>query len=118
MDIQGFASETVWFDVSRDHQYPAALDRILRGHYDVTSNPAPILVSIKDGYQVASGMVSFFNQLRPLGGTHGGLNAVNSLGIVMATFQPTVDASTHTVADQFDGFQPLAPLRRSSSRPR
>ena len=55
-------------------------------------------------------MTSFFNQLRPLGGTHGGLNAVNSLGIVMSTYRPTTDTLSTDVARQFDGFAQL-PVR-------
>lgn len=103
-DADGFASPQAWLQVSADHEYPAALERILRGHRDVTENPAPILISLEDGYQVANGTASFFNQLRPLGGTHGGLNALNSLGIVMSTYQPTTDAASTDVARQFDGF--------------
>lgn len=99
------ASPEAWLSVSADHEYPAALARILRGHRDVTENPAPILLSMEDGYQVANGMASFFSQLRPLGGTHGGLNALNSLGIVMSTYRPTIDALSTDVARQFDGFQ-------------
>lgn len=108
----GFAPAAAWLEVSRDHEYPAALQRIMRGHHDVTQNPAPILLSIQDGYQVANGVVSFFNQLRPLGGTHGSLNARNSLGIVMATYRPTTDAVSTDVAAQFDGFPRLATTRR------
>ena len=100
----GFASAADWLDVSKDHQYPAALQRIMRGHHDVTMNPAPILLSVMDGYQVANGVAAFFNQLRPLGGTHGGLNAANSLGILMSTYRPTVDTVSTDVAAQFDGF--------------
>ena len=108
MDDAGFASPAAWLEVSRDHEYPAALERIMRGHHEVTQNPAPILVSVEDGYQVANGLASFFNHLRPLGGTHGGLNAVNSLGIVMSTYRPTVDAVSTDVARQFDGFPSMA----------
>jgi hypothetical protein len=104
LDDAGFAAPSAWFEVSKDQRYPAALQRIMRGHHDVTQNPAPILVSVRDGYQVASGVASFFNQLRPLGGTHGGLNAVNSVGIVMSTYRPTIDAVSTDVAAQFDGF--------------
>lgn len=118
LDGDGFASEAAWFEVSHDHEYPAALDRIMRGHYDVTTNPAPILVSIKDGFQVSNGVVGFLNHLRPLGGTHGGLNARNALGVVLSTFRSTVDASTHDVAAQFDGFDSLPPLRARTTHRR
>lgn len=104
LDGDGFARPEHWLDATLDHQYPNALERIVRGHRDVTRNPAPILLSIEDGYQVANGMVATLSKFRPTGGTHGGLNARNSLGIVMSTFQPTVDAPTHRVADQFGGF--------------
>lgn len=110
LGADGFASGQAWLRVSTTHEYPAALERIVRGHHDVTQNPAPILVSIQDGFQVANGMTSFFNQLRPLGGTHGSLNAVNSLGIVMSTYRPTADALSTDVARQFDGFARLPVL--------
>jgi len=110
LDAEGFAPGQAWLHVSITHEYPAALERIVRGHHEVTQNPAPILVSVRDGFQVANGMTSFFNQLRPLGGTHGGLNAVNSLGIVMSTYRPTTDTLSTDVARQFDGFAQL-PVR-------
>lgn len=110
LDDAGFAPAQTWLQVSATHQYPAALERIMRGHHDVTQNPAPILLSVQDGFQVANGMTSFFNQLRPLGGTHGGLNAVNSLGIVMSTYRPTADTLSTDVARQFDGFARLPVL--------
>ncbi|MEZ5289514.1 MAG: hypothetical protein R2745_00385 [Vicinamibacterales bacterium] len=118
-DADGFATPQAWLRVSVEHDYPAALARIVRGHRDVTRNPAPVLLSIADGYQVANGTVAFFNRVRPLGGTHGSLNARNSVGIVMATFRPTDDATTADVGRQFDGFAELPPPRpRAARRPR
>lgn len=118
-DADGFATPEAWLRVSVEHDYPAALPRIVRGHREVTRNPAPVLLSIADGYQVANGTVAFFNRVRPLGGTHGSLNARNSVGIVMATFQPTADATTAEVARQFDGFAHLPPPpQRETRRPR
>lgn len=116
LDAAGYASPEAWFHVSREHEYPAALQRIWRGHHDVTQNPAPILVSMRDDYQLGNGLVTFLGRLRPLGGTHGGLNAVNSLGIVITNYRPTVDALSTDVARQFDNFPALPALSRRAAR--
>ena len=107
LDAQGFASASDWFAATVTHQYPAALQRIVRGHTEVTLNPAPILVSLTDAQRVSNGMTSVANRLRPLGGTHGALSATNSVGIVMSTARATHDDATQTVRVQFGGFEDL-----------
>lgn len=42
-----------------------------------------------------------------VGGTHGGLDDLNSNGIVLSNFGPTHDTSTARVAAQFEGFAGL-----------
>lgn len=104
LDRDGYADATSWLRYTADHKFPAALERIVHGHTDVTLNPAPILVSVQTGYQVGLGMVSVANKLRPLGGTHGALDANNSQGVVMTNFQTTHDDVTTRVRNQFGAF--------------
>lgn len=107
LDADGFADASTWLRYTADARYPAAPERIVRGHTAVTLNPAPILVSVSSGGQVGLGLVSVMNKLRPLGGTHGGLDADNSLGVVMSNFVETHDDVTGRVREQFGGFADL-----------
>lgn len=115
LDSIGYAKAAVWLQYSAEQQFPAALERIVRGHTVITLNPAPILVSVATGRQVGLGMVSVANKLRPLGGTHGALSADNSLGIVMTNFVNTHDDVTGDVRYQFGGFADFGDIREPSS---
>ncbi len=114
-DTAGFAESAAWVRYTAMSVYPAAVVRIARGHTSVTLNPAPILVSVKDGFRVGLGMVSIANRMRPLGGTHGALNASNSLGVLMTTFVDTRDDLTSTVRRQFDNFADFGPIHYHTS---
>ncbi len=107
LDSAGFASAQAWLGATSRAHFPAALSRIVRGHTEVTLNPAPILVSVADGFRVGLGMVSIANRMRPLGGTHGALSETNSLGILMTNFVDTHDDLTTTVRTQLGGFDDL-----------
>lgn len=115
LDRDGFADSRSWIAYSGGATYPAALERIVRGHTVVTLNPAPILVSVADGYRVGLGMVSIANRMRPLGGTHGALRFSDALGVVMTTFRDTRDDLTSSVRWQLDGFLDLGPVRYARS---
>lgn len=114
-DADGFASSATWVRYTAALPYPAAPERIMRGHTSVTLNPAPILVSLADGYRVGLGMVSIANRMRPLGGTHGALSATNALGIIMTNFVETHDDVTTTVREQVGRFSDLGPVRYRES---
>lgn len=109
-DADGFAPESVWVRHSATARFPVAPVRIARGHTNVTLNPAPILVSVADGYRVGLGAVSVVNRLRPLGGTHGSLSATDALGVTMTNFVDTKDATTASVRAQLGGFDDLRAL--------
>lgn len=111
VSVDGFADSRAWVQYSATSDYPAAVERIVRGHTSVTLNPAPILVSLADGFRVGLGMVSVANRMRPLGGTHGALSATNSLGVLMTTFAETHDDITTTVREQLGAFADLAEPR-------
>jgi len=54
------------------HRYPLALERIVRGHTQVTLNPATILISLDNRYAHASWLIKKGSELVRFGGTHGG----------------------------------------------
>jgi Type I phosphodiesterase / nucleotide pyrophosphatase len=103
----GYAAAATWLRYTAAEPFPAAPPRIVRGHTDITLNPAPILVSLDDKMRVGLGAVSVANRMRPLGGTHGALSATNSLGVLMANFADTRDDLTSSVRQQFGGFNDL-----------
>jgi hypothetical protein len=112
VDREGFASLDAWSRVALDGRYPAAVQRIVRGHTVITLNPAPVLVSVSKAARIGFGFVSMANRLRPLGGTHGALDSTSALGVLMTTFVDTRDDVTSHVRDQFDGFADLGAWRR------
>lgn len=107
LDAQGFATEPTWTTYTADAPYPVALVRIVHGHLAATRNPAPILVSLRDGFRVGLGMVSIANRMRPLGGTHGALSATNAVGVVMSNVRAPHDDLATQVRSQFGGFDDL-----------
>jgi hypothetical protein len=115
LDAAGFADAATWTRYTSTHEYPAAVERIVRGHSSVALNQAPILASIRDGFHVGLGAVSVANRLRPLGGTHGGLGSSSSLGVVMTNFIDTHDDLTTRVRGQFGGFDDLLDPYRGRS---
>lgn len=104
LDTDGFATADDWMAETFTHQYPMALERIVRGLTRVTLNPATILISLKNGYVHVGWLVNQGSKLVSIGGTHGALDDLNSDGIVMSNFTPTHDTSSDRVADLFDGF--------------
>lgn len=104
LDSGGFASADDWMAETVGHRYPMAPERIARGLTKVTLNPATILLSLKNGYIHDDWLVNEGSKLVSLGGTHGGLDDLNSDGILLCNFAPTRDTSSDRVADQFEGF--------------
>jgi hypothetical protein len=110
-DSDGFATADAWMAETLDHRYPLALERIVRGHTRVTLNPASILISLRNDYVHAGWLVKKASGLVRFGGTHGGLDDLNSNGILLSSFAPTKDTSTSRVAALFDGFAGLHDYR-------
>ncbi len=93
------------------NHYPLALQRIVRGLTCVTLNPATILVSLDNQYVHAGWLVNSSSQLESCGSTHGALDEINSLGIILSNFEPTHDLPTDQVAGFFDDFPGLRKYR-------
>ena len=111
LDGKGFAPADAWMAETLTHRYPLALERIVRGLSRVTLNPATILLSLKNGYIHDGWLVNEGSKLVSLGGTHGGLDDLNSDGIVLCNYVPTHDTSSDRVADLFDGFPQVVDYR-------
>lgn len=111
LDKAGFAPAETWMQATFTHRYPMALERIARAHSTVTLNPATILLSLRNGYVHSGYMVKKGSQLLYCGGTHGGLDDLNSNGILLSNFVRTHDTSTGRVAALFGGFGGLRDYR-------
>ena len=114
-DSDGFATSDAWMAETIAHRYPLALERIVRGHTQVTLNPATILISLDNRYVHASWLIKKGSEFVRFGGTHGGLDDLNSNGILLSSFAPTPDTSTSRVAALFDGFKGLRDYRTEGS---
>jgi len=110
-DADGFASSDAWMAETVAHRYPLALERIVRGHTRNTLNPATILISLSNDFVHAEWLIKKGSGLVTSGGTHGGLDDLNSDGMVLSNFAPTTDTSTSRVAGLFDGFPGLRDYR-------
>ena len=111
LDADGFATADAWMNETMTNHYPLALQRIARGLTRVTLNPATILISLDNHYVNAGWLVNAGSMLETCGSTHGALDDINSLGIVLSNFTPTHDTSTDRVAGYFDDFPGLRNYR-------
>ncbi len=104
LDADGFATADAWMAATLAHHYPLALERMVRGLTRNTLNPATILISLDNRFVNDSWLVQQGSRLVTCGSTHGGLDDLNSVGILLSNFAPTKDTSTARVAGQFDDF--------------
>lgn len=111
LDANGFATADDWMNETMTNHYPLALQRIVRGLTRVTLNPATILVSLNNHYINDGWLVNQGSRLESCGSTHGALDDINSVGIVLSNFAPTHDTSSDRVAEQFDNFPGLRNYR-------
>ena len=111
LGADGFASADAWMTETLTHRYPLALERIARGHTRNTLNPATILISLNNDFVHASWFVKKGSEFVKFGGTHGGLDDLNSNGILLSSFAPTRDTSTGRLPALFDGFPGLRDYR-------
>lgn len=111
LDARGFGTADNWMKATMTNHYPLALQRIVRGLTRVTLNPATILVSLDNHYVHAAALINAGSKLESTGSTHGALDDINSLGIVLSNFTPTHDTSSDRVAGYFGNFPGLRDYR-------
>ncbi len=104
LDANGFATADDWMAATMTNHYPLALERMVRGLTRSTLNPATILISLDNHYVNDGWLVQQGSRLVTCGSTHGGLDDINSDGILLSNFAPTRDTSTDRVAGQFQNF--------------
>ena len=111
LDANGFATADAWMAVTLTNRYPLALERIARGLTRDTLNPATILISLDNHYVHSGWLIKKGADLSTFGSTHGGLDNLNSDGIVLSNFAPTQDTSSDRVAGLFNDFPGLQNFR-------
>ncbi|HXR03898.1 MAG TPA: alkaline phosphatase family protein [Verrucomicrobiae bacterium] len=107
----GFATADAWTTATLTNRYPLALERIVRGLTRVTLNPATILISLDNDYVHCGWLIQKGADLSTFSSTHGGLDDLNSDGIVLSNFAPTQDTSSDRVAGLFNDFPGLLDFR-------
>ena len=75
-----------------------------------------ILVSLNNHYVNDGWLVNEGSKLESYGSTHGALDDINSVGIVLSNFKPTHDTSSDRVAGMFDDFPGLRNYRMEEKR--
>lgn len=111
LDANGFATSDAWMTETIAHRYPLALERIVHAHTKAALNTATIIISLKNGYIHAGWLVKKGSDIVRLGGTHGGLDDLNSNGILLSNIAPTQDTSASRVAGLYGGFKRLRNYR-------
>jgi len=115
LDADNFGPAEAWRAASLTHHYPLAPERIVRGLTRVTLNPATILISLDNHYVNAGWWVQQGSRLVTCGSTHGGLDDLNSAGVLLTNFTPTEDTSSDQVAGLFENFPALGDFRTQES---
>jgi hypothetical protein len=78
----GFISDAVWFEATRETSRPDCVHRIFEGVTEGVSNQANVIINFKDGYYSGSSLLDLFAILQA---THGNLGPEQSFGFVMST---------------------------------
>ena len=82
MDVNGFASEEIWWQRTRSHRYVDPLRRIFDGFNKNVRNRADVIVSYRDGYLLGSPVLSIFARMRA---THGNMLRSETEGFAIST---------------------------------
>lgn len=84
-DKDGFYSEDDLFKATLMHEYPSAMQRLWRAHFDLVKDPADVIVSLENKYFSGSATLAAFAKVAS---THGSLNRTNSTTFIMSTIAP------------------------------
>lgn len=114
MDAEGFVAADSWLKHTSALEYPVAPERIWRGHHVITLNPAPMLVSLKHGFEITYGILKAMSSFVPRGGTHGALSAASSNGVFASNFVPDATDTTTNRVGQWLGFKDMRDWKRES----
>ena len=115
LDTDGFAAADAWMAATLTNRYPLALERIARGLTRVTLNPGTILISLSNDYVHSGWLLIKGADLSTFSSTHGGLDNLNSDGMLVSNFAPTKDTASNRVAEQFKDFPGLLNFRAAQN---
>ena len=82
LDENGFAESRTWLAATHNHWFPDPLYRIWQAFEENTQNPADILLSLEPGWHAGDPSLDAWVEME---GTHGGLRAASSAGLIMST---------------------------------
>ncbi len=82
VDAGGYVEDRALFERTWDHRYPDVVNRVYHGTTGHVRNPGDVMVSLEDGYQCGSAVMSTFLRFK---GTHGSLTRKSLTGFVMST---------------------------------
>jgi len=84
--VEEWIPQSEVFEASIETDFPDSLMRISKGITGLdVNNPASILVSLKPGHESGSKFIKFFSHFKGRSGTHGSLNALDSIGFISST---------------------------------
>lgn len=96
--------EAALFELTRDGVRPDVLRRLWRGFHGDVGEPASLLLSLEDGYEVGNPALRFATKLRGgHAGTHGSLSRLSSLGILVSNYRDTTDGNTNAACRMLFG---------------
>lgn len=82
LDADGFATVQDWLEATAEASFPAAPQRLWEGLFSLCEEQPDVVVSLKNGWYVGSGLLSRFVRMQ---GTHGGLHRRATDTFVMTT---------------------------------
>jgi hypothetical protein len=96
--------ESALFELTRDGERPDVLRRLWRSFHGDVGEPASLLLSLEDGYEVGNPALRFVTKLRGgHAGTHGSLTRLSSLGILASNYRDTTDGNTNAASRMLFG---------------
>jgi hypothetical protein len=102
VDEDGYVPQAMLFALTADHKYPDAIRRGYGCFYGAVQHPATIVVSLAPGYEFSSSFLKGLAVISTRWGTHGGLQAEDSLGVYMRTDRPTTDIGAADMQYELD----------------
>lgn len=104
LDAEDFASASSWIQESVSHRYPVAPQRIVRGHTKATQNTASVIISLNNHYVHSAYLIKKGSEFVKFGGTHGGMDDLNCVGMLVSNIRSGEDTLTRNVQASFEGF--------------
>lgn len=96
MDSEGWATDSIWFFATLDHDYPDVLHGAWGGATGHVQNVGDLILSLKDGWHCGSRILS---TMLTFHGTHGSLTKASVTGFWMSNRRTLLDARAEDALD-------------------